>query len=108
MSVRRVERAGGGAHPAPAKRLPVLASSLTAALALASLVALILLAAALLLATRRAVAIVLVSLLLWRTLITLTSLLSGLSSLIPWTLSRILVSHLVSLKGRRSRTVKQN
>jgi hypothetical protein len=104
-----VEREGGGTHPAPPKRLPVLASSLTA-LALAWLVALILLATTLLFATRRAVAIVLVSLFLWlRTLVTLTSLLSGLSSLVPLTLSRIvLVSHLVSLKGRHSRTVKQN
>jgi len=45
-----VEREGGGTHPAPPKRLPVLASSLTAALALAWLVALILLATTLLLA----------------------------------------------------------
>jgi hypothetical protein len=77
-------------------------------LALAWLVALILLATSLLVATRRAVAIVLVSLLLLRTLVTLISLLSGLSPLVLLTLSRILVSHLVSLKGRHSRTVKQN
>jgi hypothetical protein len=92
--MRLVEREGGGAYPLPPKRLPVLASSLSAALALSWLVALVLLATTLLLATRRAVAIVLVSLPLWRTLF---SLLSGLSSLVPLTLSRVvLVSHWVS------------
>ena len=87
-----MEREGGGTHPAPPKRLPVLASSLTAALALAWLVALILLATTLLLA------IVLVSLPLRRTLVTLISL-SALSSLVPLLSWIVLVGHLDSLKG---------